>query len=154
MRLWSIHPECLDPAGLVALWREALLAQKVLLGQTKGYKAHPQLQRFRASADPVLMIGCYLDEVAKEASRRHYRFDESKIVNRTMKGGSCPKLPVQQGQIAYEWAHLLTKLQRRSPQLYETYKKAHEQAHKTAGDPKPHPLFAIVAGGVEDWERL
>ena len=38
MRLWSIHPKYLGTKGLVALWREALLAQKVLQGNTKGYK--------------------------------------------------------------------------------------------------------------------
>lgn len=36
MRLWSLHPNCLDAQGLVALWREALLAQAVLRGQTRG----------------------------------------------------------------------------------------------------------------------
>ncbi|OAD21125.1 DNA-(apurinic or apyrimidinic site) lyase / pyrimidine dimer DNA glycosylase, partial [Candidatus Thiomargarita nelsonii] len=38
MRLWSLHPKYLDPKGLVALWRETLLAQKVLLGETRGYR--------------------------------------------------------------------------------------------------------------------
>ena len=33
MRIWSLHPEYLDSRGLVALWREALLAQAVLRGQ-------------------------------------------------------------------------------------------------------------------------
>ena len=36
MRLWSLHPRYLDAKGLVALWREGLLAQAVLKGQTKG----------------------------------------------------------------------------------------------------------------------
>lgn len=27
MRLWSLHPKHLDPQGLVALWREVLLAR-------------------------------------------------------------------------------------------------------------------------------
>lgn len=43
MRLWSLHPQYLDAKGLVALWREGLLAQAVLAGQTRGYKRHPQL---------------------------------------------------------------------------------------------------------------
>lgn len=37
MRIWSLHPSYLDAKGLVALWRETLLAQKVLLGATVGY---------------------------------------------------------------------------------------------------------------------
>lgn len=35
MRLWTLHPKYLDTKGLVALWREALLAQKVLQGKQK-----------------------------------------------------------------------------------------------------------------------
>ncbi|HJV53851.1 MAG TPA: pyrimidine dimer DNA glycosylase/endonuclease V [Noviherbaspirillum sp.] len=142
MRLWSIHPSYLDPMGLVALWRESLLAQKVLLGQTRGYRAHPQLARFRAHPDPVRAIGCYLDAVAAEAGRRGYRFDASKIAQ----PGSCGKLTVQRGQIGYEWEHLLRKLQARAPALYAQ--------HKELASPRSHPLFRIVPGGVEAWERV
>ena len=37
MRLWTIHPRYLDSRGLVALWRESLLARAVLRSQTRGY---------------------------------------------------------------------------------------------------------------------
>ena len=47
MRLWTLHPKYLDARGLVALWRESLLAQAVLAGRTRGYRSHPQLERFR-----------------------------------------------------------------------------------------------------------
>ncbi|WP_308727259.1 MULTISPECIES: pyrimidine dimer DNA glycosylase/endonuclease V [unclassified Arthrobacter] len=57
MRLWSLHPELLDAKGLVACWRETLLAQKTLAGQTAGYVNHPQLVRFRASGAPLRMVG-------------------------------------------------------------------------------------------------
>jgi hypothetical protein len=30
MRIWSLHPKYLDSKGLVALWRESLLAKNVL----------------------------------------------------------------------------------------------------------------------------
>jgi len=53
VRLWSVHPEYLDSRGLVALWREALLAQAVLRGETRGYRRHPRLARFRARPDPT-----------------------------------------------------------------------------------------------------
>jgi len=46
MRIWSLHPKYLDAKGLVALWRDALLARHVLQGKTTGYKNHPQLNRF------------------------------------------------------------------------------------------------------------
>lgn len=79
MRLWSIHPQYLDPQGLVALWREALLARKVLSGLTKGYKHHPQLARFRSCDNPIGAIDWYLSFVLDEARRRNYNFDASKI---------------------------------------------------------------------------
>jgi len=79
VRLWSIHPQYLDRAGLTALWREGLLAQKVLQGMTRGDRNHPKLVRFRSAADPVAAIGYYLTEGAKEAERRSYRDDPGKI---------------------------------------------------------------------------
>lgn len=128
--------------GLVALWREGLLAQKVLLGQTKGYQSHPQLARFRACSDPVLTIGSYLSDVAKEADRRGYRFDHAKIAV----SADCAKINIQRGQIDYEWAHLLKKLQARAPDMYEV--------NKDLRRPASHPLFKIVPGGIADWERV
>ena len=142
MRLWSINPSYLDAAGLVALWREGLLAQKVLLGQTRGYRAHPQLARFRAHPDPVLAIGCYLHAVVAEASRRGYRFDAAKVAQH----GSCGQLAVPRGQVDYEWEHLLRKLQARSPAVYDL--------HRELTEPQPHPLFRIVPGGIAEWERV
>jgi hypothetical protein len=128
--------------GLVALWREGLLAQKVLLGRTRGYRFHPQLARFRACSDPVLALGCYLSDVLKEAERRGYRFDGSKIV----KSGRCRKMKVRRGQIDYEWGHLLRKLKSREQAKFER--------NKALVRPRPHPLFTIVPGGREEWERV
>jgi hypothetical protein len=142
MRLWSLHPKYLDRMGLVALWREGLLAQKVLLGNTKGYTAHPQLDRFRGCSDPVLAIGCYLTEVLREAGRRGYRFDGSKIA----RAGRCRKIRVRKGQIKHEWEHLLRKLRTRSPEIYDR--------SKALVRPRPHPIFTIVRGGIEAWERV
>lgn len=142
LRLWSISPKYLDRMGLVALWREGLLAQKVLLGQTRGYQFHPQLARFRASPDPVLAVGCYLEEIAREAQRRGYRFDGAKIAVT----GTCPPIDVTSGQIAHEWEHLLKKLKVRAPDVHQ---KNREVIH-----PESHPLFSIVPGGLEDWERI
>jgi len=94
MRLWSLHPRCLDTKGLLAAWREALLAQKVLDGRTSGYRNHPQLDRFRACPDPLLMIGLFLSEIADEASRRQYSFDRTKILRN---GAAAPPMPVNDG---------------------------------------------------------
>lgn len=140
MRLWSIHPQYLDAKGLVALWREGLLAQKVLLGKTKGYTKHPQLERFKSKDNAVGAIASYLRYVIIEAEERGYHFDSSKIVKKSIK----TKLPVNRGQIKYEFEHLLSKLKERD---FEKYK-----ALETTKQIKPHPLFIVKNGGVESWE--
>jgi hypothetical protein len=142
MRLWSLHPCYLDPKGLAALWREGLLAQKVLMGDTQGYKNHPQLLRFRNTHNSIGAIASYLRRVADAAERRGYHFNRSKIVNRYVYG----KIAVTSGQVEYEFRHLLAKLKRRSPDMYEKLKM-----HKRI---KVHPLFRRVPGNVEDWENV
>jgi Pyrimidine dimer DNA glycosylase len=141
LRLWTLHPKYLDAKGLVALWREGLLARTVLRGATKGYRHHPQLERFRAHASPRAAINIYLKAVAIEAEKRGYLFDRQKIGP----GRRGVTLGATQGQLAYEWKHLLRKLKARSPRVYARWRK---EAH-----PQPHPLFEIVRGGVESWER-
>src|SRR5512146_3456780 len=129
MRLWTLHPRHLDAAGLVALWREALLAQAVLLGRTRGYTRHPQLERFRNSPDPVASIASYLRAIADEATSRGYAFDASRIV---APESPTPRIAETKGQLLYEWEHLGRKLRRRSPAWHRT---------QYAGvQPTPHPL--------------
>jgi hypothetical protein len=81
MRIWTLHPRYLDRQGLLALWREGLLAQAVLSGKTRGYLNHP----------------------------------------------------------------LKTKLSTRSPAVLSAIAKVNA--------PRPHPLFRIVAGPVQNWEK-
>lgn len=142
MRLWSIHPKYLDPKGLVALWREGLLAQSVLLGNTKGYKNHPQLLRFKKTNNQTAAIACYLGSVAEEADSRDYNFNRNKIVDMVFKD----KIPVTKGQLHYEFEHLLKKLQARDQGLYRKL-----QNHN---DIEPNPLFDMVIGDIEAWEIL
>jgi hypothetical protein len=142
MRLWTLHPRHLDARGLVALWREALLAQKVLLGGTQGYRHHPQLARFRSLADPPGAIATYLEGVLGEARLRGYSFDESKIGRPRFAG----IIDETDGQLLYEWRHLRQKLQRRDVQRYKQCRR--EKC------PQPHPLFRIVPGEVREWERI
>jgi hypothetical protein len=141
MRLWSLHPKYLDPQGLVALWREGLLAQKVLRGKTQGYRNHPQLDRFKACADPVTAIGAYLAGVAAEAEARGYRFDATKIVS--------PKrhspIVVTRGQMKLEQTHLLAKLAKRNAALAPALAKARPLS--------AHPMFRVIAGAAAGWER-
>jgi hypothetical protein len=138
MRLWSLHPSLLDPKGLVALWREGLLARKVLQGKTTGYRSHPQLHRFRQSGEPVAAISAYLWAVHDEATRRGYAFDASKIAG----GRRAMSLPVTRGQLAFEIQHLKEKLRRRDPERFGGI-----------GRVTPHPLFVVVAAEIEPWER-
>jgi hypothetical protein len=141
MRIWSLHPEYLDARGLVALWREALLAQAVLKGKTKGYLHHPQLLRFRAHVSPLGSIGEYLRLVHEEAVTRGYRFAANKIT-RTR---ALEDLTVTRGQLEFEWHHLLEKLRIRDPKRLTRLAKLKR--------PRPHPLFRVVPGSVAEWER-
>ena len=140
MRLWSLHPRYLDPQGLTALWREALLARAVLRGETRGYRHHPQLSRFRAHPAPRAAINTYLAGVLEEARSRGYDFDSRKA-GRTRTGAP---IPVTAGQLEYEWRHLLRKLRARNPALFRRWRAAQAE---------PHPMFVVVPGPIEPWER-
>ena len=142
MRIWSLHPRYLDRQGLTACWRETLLAQAVLEGATRGYTRHPQLERFRAAADPLGAIGDLLAGIAEEATARGYDFDASKVHRRS---ATPVQLEVTTGQLALEWEHLLGKLSVRSPELAAEWSAIEL--------PEAHPLFSIVDGPVASWER-
>lgn len=140
MRIWSLHPKYLDTKGLVALWRETLLAKHVLEGKTKGYKNHPQLNRFKKTKDPVNAIHYYLKFICKEAKARDYNFDESKVNLKVKK----MTLKVTSGQMNYETKHLLKKLKVR-----DVIKLKEIRPVKNF---ETHPMFKIVEGEIEDWE--
>ena len=118
MRLWTLHPNYLDAQGLVAAWREALLAQKVLSGATKGYRHHPQLVRFQAHAEPAAAIAAFLTAIVDEAVQRGYRFDAAKILAQP----KADRMVETRGQLLYEWEHLRAKLRRRSPEVFRRFR--------------------------------
>ena len=142
MRLWSIHPKYLDSKGLVALWREGLLALAVLQGKTKGYIRHAQLVRFRGAERPIDAMTAYLGYVLDESVKRGYHFDAKKI----QPAKTSRSLDVTRGQLLYELEHLRKKLKNRN--LYG-YKQL-----RNVAVPKAHPLFKEVPGDIEEWERL
>jgi hypothetical protein len=142
VRLWTLHPKYLDAKGIVALWREALLAQKVLRGATRGYRHHPQLRRFSETENPPAALAAYLQIVHDEAVERAYHFDAGKIGHRKFRG----KIKETRGQLLYEWRHLKRKLKQRDPQRLRKF--------ATVKIPDPHPLFKIVPGKVRDWEKV
>ena len=140
MRLWTLHPRHLDAAGLVALWREGLLARAVLSGLTRGYRHHPQLTRFRETARPIACLDTYLAVVCDEADRRGYRFDRTKLGRRRVQH----TVAATAGQLAFEWKHLRRKLRTRARPAAMTPR---------CTSPTPHPLFRVVRGPVAEWER-
>jgi len=142
MRLWTLHPKYLDPPGLTAVWREALLARAILLHRTRGYRFHPQLQRFRAHARPVAAINSYLAGILEEARARSYRFDAGKVGRVRLD----EPLTESRAQLLYEWRHLQAKLSARNP--------AWSLRFPRTVLPEPHPLFRIVPGPVQSWERV
>lgn len=142
MRIWSLHPKYLDRQGLLACWRETLLAQKVITGETKGYRNHPQLFRFRTCSDPLAAVATYLVSVADEAKIRGYGFNLTKITT----GRVHYKIPVTQGQVVYEWKRLKEKLSNRDPHWLSQFIGIEV--------PDIHPLFIMGDGEVEQWEKV
>ena len=144
IRIWSINLRWLDNIGLVALWRESLLARTVLEGKTKGYVNHPQLIRFRSCSNPPKAINTYLLHVFSEASARGFSFDKTKINNAEV--DEKIRLPINQGQLDYELMLLKYKLAHRSPEAYEKIKDLEEG--------EPNALFTSRSGPAESWERI
>lgn len=142
MRLWSIHPKYLDKKGLLAVWREGLLAKKVLECKTKGYKNHPQLIRFRNYKNPIMAINAYLFEIYKEAKKRKYNFKKEKINHVRLKY----KIPITSGQIEFEFKHLLKKLKLRDKERYKQIKLVKKV--------EVNPIFLVIRGKIEPWERI
>lgn len=149
MRLWTIHPKYLDSKGLVALWREGLLALNVLKGNTKGYKNHPQLDRFKNTYDPKIFVSNYLWCVYYESVNRKYNFDSSKLFSNYP---TITKIYVTNFQVGYEWGLLQYKIENRKGNHQETFNPylfTVEQAQKLV-----HPLFIVRPGRIESWEKV
>jgi len=142
MRIWSLHPKYLDAKGLVALWRESLLAKQVLEGKTKGYNNHPQLIRFKNSGNAVGCINQYLTSVYENSLKRGYNFNKNKVNPDFMP----TKLTVTDKQIKFEMKHLLKKLEARDPEQF------HKLSLKIEID--ANPLFRIIDGEIEEWEII
>jgi hypothetical protein len=144
MRIWSIHPSYLDWKGLGALWRETLLAQAVLLGKTKGWRNHPQLDRFKHHPEPVKAVGYFLREVHIEATNRNYNYNFSKILE---PAEQVELVSITEGQLRYELEILMERLQKRTPKKFKENLKIEQVI------PRPHPLFRVVEGQPELWEK-
>jgi hypothetical protein len=145
MRLWSLEASCLDSKGLVAAWREGLLAQKVLEGGTKGYRNHPQLERFSARPDGQRLLALFLAELEAEARRRGYAFDREKIHGFGAGGRKPARIRVTEGQLRYEYELLRSKLELRD--------RAWLAKLPPYGEVGAAGVFEVVPGLIEVWER-
>lgn len=138
MRIWSFHPQHLNSQYMVQIWRESLLAMKALTTKNKrGYYMHPQLNRFKNHGEDALQVlSDYMWEIWKEADRREFHFDQSKL----MPESKCPELiKVNQGQILYEWSWYCKKVK----QDGSTVKVI------------PHPMILVVDNlDTEKWEKV
>ncbi len=147
MRLWSLDFKYLDRKGLLAVWRESLLAKKVLEGKTKGYKNHPQLIRFKNSKNPLKTINLYLYEIYKESIKRGYSFNLSKIKLYFNKNPEkFEKIPLTKKQLIFEFNHLLKKLEERDIIQYNKIVKTKKI--------NPNNIFYLIKGEIENWENL
>ena len=108
-------------------------------GLTRGYRHHPQLDRFRALPDPVAGVATYLHALADEAGRRGYAFDRSRLAADADPG---LRLPVTESQLRLEFDLLRAKVAGRDPGWLPRLDA-----------PRPHPLFVPVPGGIAPWER-
>ncbi len=142
MRIWSIHPKYLDTKGLLALWRETLLAKHVLEGKSKGYTRHPQLDRFKRTDNPVESINQYLAIIYQDADKRGYHFNKN-IINWNF---AKTKIAVTKGQVNFEKKHLLNKLKIRDIKKYITLSETENI--------DVHPLFEVIEGNIEPWEKI
>lgn len=145
MRLWSFNPSFLDNKCLVATWREALLAQKVLTGTTNGYTKHPQLKRFLETENPLESIGTYLHFLHQESVVREYTFNRELIMFPPA-SNAFVKLKVTEGQLEYETKHFLTKAAKRDRELW-----CKLNIEPMLGG---HPMFESIPGGLEEWEII
>ncbi|MEM1545850.1 MAG: pyrimidine dimer DNA glycosylase/endonuclease V [Candidatus Methanomethylicia archaeon] len=134
MRLWLIHPKYLDCRGLIAVWREGLLAKKVLEGKTRGYRNHPQLTIFKSYEKPIDLINAYLFQIYLEARRRGYSFDSSKIEFLNLKEA----ITITKEQLKIEFQLLLEKLKVRDKKKFEEIKSLQLDSVES------NPIFRVV----------
>jgi len=142
MRLWSLHPKYLDRAWLLACWREWLLAKNVLEGNTKWYKNHPQLNRFKRLDNPIGWINAFLSQILMESKNRWYNFSDSKI-NKMYREWM---IEVTIWQVEFEKKHLLNKLSVRDLKRFKILSESELL--------EINPIFKIIEWQVESWERI
>lgn len=126
------------------------------------YYNHPQLFRFKETLNENAM-SIYLYHIWYEANKRGYKFDHSKIkqidVIEQIKDLDHNKLTVTKGQLIFEINHLQKKLKTRDRKKYIEVSKEIEwreganHLYYNENKIKVNPLFKIINGNKEQWER-
>lgn len=154
MRIWSLHPHYLDSKGLVAAWREGLLAKAVLEDKTKGYKNHPQLDRFKAADMPLEAINIYLGCLHQEAVFRGYNFDGSKLNPVSVEYTYTNPMQVTKEQVAYEAMLLAVKIwNRKDRRTQEDIDRIMDLVNDKIEYLWLGDNFELVGGQIEPWEK-
>lgn len=146
MRLWSFHPKYLNRQYLGAVWHEGITKAQTGL-QGGRYKNHSQLQRFRVAKDPLALLALYLSSIWQESVNRGFSYNWHLVKRDIPSILYFTKIPVTTGQLDYEWRHYLKKIRKNDFEWY--YNKLNE-----VWLPDPHPVFYVVKGDIEDWERV
>lgn len=153
MRLWSIHPKYLDPSGFGGLWNESNIASKCLYGQTDTWKRknawinHSQLDRFKFHFNPKSAISFYRLIVFADSLRRSYNYN----IRLIQPLENIPdRIPVTEGQVLYEFTELYRRIEKRCPAYIPVIQ---EYIEKSGGEIDVHPLFYVVNGVIEPWEK-
>ena len=132
MSLCTIHPKYLDKQGLISLWREGLLAQKVLNGEVNIQLNSPLWEKLKKSQNPLRAIGAYLSFVAAEGARRGYKFSHEKILYPNFESY---EIKVKPQDLIFEMTHLRNKLKMRDQHKWDEISKVSEVS--------PHPFIRL-----------
>ena len=141
MKLWTFHPRYLDTCGLTGLWREAIMAQNILIklmqGKLVGYTNHPELNKIRNIGESIFWEGAirvYLDEIYKESVLRKHSFNQYKI--RASRGFLLNvEIWLSEEQLRQEEETIKERMAVRSPGRYQEVKDLQFE---------PHPLFILA----------
>lgn len=85
-------------------------------------------------------------KIYEEARKRSYCYNKSKIVKAAEK---VEPIKITKGQILYEFHILKERVKGRDPKKYKEVLELERKGRR----PKSHPLFVVIEGEVEPWEK-
>lgn len=156
MRLWSFHPSYLDNIGLARLYNEGIGGIRAIRGEQKMHLNHPQLTRFKVCCDnhTYIILSAYLRVVHNELELRGMvndgKFKHDLLLNYLFQNTKdLFNITVNSSQINGEIVHFINKTKtQKGRYINDNLKQA-----IAAKNILPHPLFTVVPGPVESWEK-